>query len=242
MFKTFEGTNPNAVTLAGNVPTVGWAVINDGGGVLTFVLSGYPNEEFFINPGEMMRIPVPIATATVTGTTSYRAISFGLASLFQEFTRELPGNLSVPNGSVTTSKLSSQAINSTKLADSQGGQALDTVVETNAPVVGVQFDMGAAETKNWQADRKYRLVQFFFTKTVANGGGGDTINVLHSSAAGGVYTSIIGGAASISSTVGTTASAQSMSVTTINAGACLRITTVGGTSNCNVHLLLIPIA
>lgn len=102
MFKTFADTapqSPSADTLEGNSPTVGWIVVNGGVFPLEFKLEGYSSDPFVINPGEVMKIPVPISDATISaidGTSSYRVISVGLASLFQEFALELPRVVVIP--------------------------------------------------------------------------------------------------------------------------------------------------
>lgn len=103
MFKTFSGSAPTspAVNLAGNTPTVGWVIINDGPNPLLFKLSGYTSDPFRIESGEMMKVPVPISSATIEGSggaSSYRIMSFGLASLYQEYARELPAKYSLVGG------------------------------------------------------------------------------------------------------------------------------------------------
>ena len=243
MFKTFSGiasASPTTTTLTGNVPTVGWAVINDGTNNLVFKLSGYTSEPFTIAPGETMKIPMPISTATVEGsggTTTYRAVSFGLASLYQEYVRELPNKVSaVPNGSVT----------SLKFPNSAGGQATDDATpEVNAPLVAVHVDITAAGDKFWTADRKYRIIGIQVFKTDSAGSTGDTLNILKAPSTGGTYTSILATTLAVNVAVNTLlAPTFVQSSAEVTASQCLKFTAVqgGGNCQCRVYMLLLPVA
>lgn len=241
MFKTFSGSAPTspATALPGNAPTVGWVVINDGPNPILFKLDGYTSDPFRIESGEMMKVPVPIANATVQGVggaASYRAMSFGLASLYQEYARELPAKYTLQGGGGITE------VDSTVLADAEPAANVDTTVQTNTPVVGVTISSTAAGDKFWQADRKYRIFLLFFLKTGNTGVSGDTVDLLQAPTAGGSYSSMLLlppisldgvpknelldlGAVDAPSLV-------------LEAGACLKVTTDGASGTCNNDLLL----
>jgi hypothetical protein len=242
MFKTFSGSAPTspATVLAGNAPTVGWVVINDGPNPILFKLDGYANDPFRIESGEMMKVPVPIADATVqgvSGSTSYRAMSFGLASLYQEYARELPAKYTLEGGGGGSSE-----VDSTVLANAEPGANADTTVQTNTPLVGVTISSTGAGDKFWQADRKYRLFLLFFLKTSNTGVFGDTVNLLRAPDAGGSYASMLDDDLAIS--LEGVAVNQLLdlggidSSLVIEEGTCLKVTTVGGSGTCNNDLLL----
>lgn len=244
MFKTFAGTapvSPSTTSLTGNVPTVGWVFINDGTVNLVVKITGYTSDPFTIAPGEMMKIPIPISTATVEGTggtTAYRAISFGLASLYQEYVRELPYRAaSVPNNSIT----------SLKFPNSAGGQATDDATpEVNAPLITVPVDITAAGDKFWTSDRKYRIVGVQVYKTDGTGSTGDTLNILKATSSGGAYTSILPTTLAINVAVNTLlAPTMLQSSAELLVGQCLKFTAVqvgGGNCQCRVYVMLLPVA
>lgn len=239
MFKTFQGTNPTGESLAGYEPTVGWVVINDGTYPLTFGFTGIPGEAFTVNPGEMMRLPIPLADAVINGTSRYRAIAFGLASLFHEFGRELPGRLVMAAPPSPTSNISSA-----DLVASEGAAATPELSEvTNAPMVAVHVDLTADATKYWQADRPYRLFQLFLNKTVANGVlETDYLDVLYLAPGGEDYVTVVDGPRDLEVPQHGCAALDYLSVQEIAEGGRLQFVSSGANSSCKLHLLLVPLA
>lgn len=237
MFKTFSGSAPTspATSLAGNTPTVGWVIINDGTNPLLFKLSGYTSDPFRIESGEMMRVPVPVASATIEGSggaSAYRAMSFGLASLYQEYARELPAKYTLTGGGAVE-------VDSTMLAISEGAVDDDTEVPTNAPMVGVQFAVDADDEKVWQADRKYDLSLAILVKTETTGTPSDEIDILKAPNPGGSYTTIVGGPGPLDGLdPGDLLPTPGLPLLTVEAGECLKVVTTGPDSAVRLSLFL----